>query len=203
MTIATYTDLQTALSNWLDHSLFASRYPDFIQLFEATANRRLRVKEMESLATLTPATDGTALLPSDYLAYRRCTWTGSTRNELRYVQPAYFQAAFPSRPSDAPRLFTIESLMLKVMPLDSTPVELEYYQKIPALAYNSTNWLLTSHPDVYLFGSIAEAEMFGVNDERMPLWKARRDEIFDEIEKLSKATRSGPGTAIHVMGVTP
>ena len=110
MSIATYTDLQAALGNWLDHSLFAARYGDFIALFEAAANRRLRVKEMEALATLTPAADGTVALPSDYLAYRRCTWTGQARNELRYVQPAYFQAAFPTRPADVPRFFTIESL---------------------------------------------------------------------------------------------
>lgn len=45
--------------------------------------------------------------------------------------------------------------------------------------------------------------MFGVNDERMPLWKLRRDEIFDELITLSKQTRSGPGAAIAVMGVTP
>src|SRR5437016_3216893 len=117
MSISTYSTLQDAIGNWLDHSLFSARYPDFVQLFEATANRRLRVKEMEALATLTPAADGTVALPSDYLAYRRCTWTGQTRNELRYVQPSYFQAAFPSRPSDVPRFFTIESLTLKVMPL--------------------------------------------------------------------------------------
>ncbi len=60
---------------------------------------------------------------------------------------------------------------------------------------------LTAHPDLYLFGALVEAEMFGVNDERAPLWKARRDEIFDEIEKLSNKTR-GAG-AIRVMGVTP
>ena len=118
MSIATYTDLQAALGNWLDHSLFAARYGDFIALFEAAANRRLRVKEMEALATLTPAADGTVALPSDYLAYRRCTWTGQARNELRYVQPAYFQAAFPTRPADVPRFFTIENLTLKVMPLE-------------------------------------------------------------------------------------
>src|SRR5216117_4088673 len=117
MSIATYTDLQTAIGNWLDHSLFSARYPDFIQLFEATANRRLRVKEMEALATLIPAGDGTVALPVDYVAYRRCTWTGSARNEIRYVQPSYFQAAFPTRPSDVPRFFTIESLTLKIMPL--------------------------------------------------------------------------------------
>jgi len=204
MSITSYSELQSAIGNWLDHSLFSARYAEFIALFESTANRRLRVKEMEALSTLTPAADGTVSLPSDFLAYRRCTWTGSARNELRYVQPAYFQAAFPTRPSDVPRFFTIESLTLKVMPLNATPVELEYLQKIPTLnTSNTTNWLLTAHPDVYLFGSLVEAEMFGVNDDRMPLWKARRDEIFDDITTLSKQTRSGPGAAIAVMGATP
>jgi hypothetical protein len=48
---------------------------------------------------------------------------------------------------------------------------------------------------------LVEAEMFGVNDERAPAWKSRRDEIFDEIEKLSNKSR-GAG-AIRVMGATP
>jgi hypothetical protein len=91
---------------------------------------------------------------------------------------------------------------LKVRPLDATALEFDYFQKVPALSDSAaTNWLLAAHPDLYLFGSLVEAEMFGVNDERAPLWKARRDEIFDEIEKLSNKSR-GAG-AMRVMGVTP
>src|SRR5947207_3353898 len=108
MTIATYSDLQTAVGNWLDHSLFAARVPDFIALFEAAANRRLRVRQQEALASLTPASDGTVALPADYLAWRRVTWIGQPRNELEFVHPSYFQAVFPTRPADVPRFFTIE-----------------------------------------------------------------------------------------------
>jgi hypothetical protein len=108
MAITTYSELQAAIGNWLDHSLFTSRTPEFIALFEAAANR----------------------------------------------------------PDTAP-----------------------------------ANWLLNAHPDLYLFGSLIEAEMLGVNDERAPMWKARRDEIFDEVEKLSNKTR-GAG-AMRVMGSTP
>jgi len=107
MTIATYSDLQAAIGNWLDHSLFASRTPEFIALFEASANRRLRVREQEGSTTLTPSA-GAATLPADYLMWRRVTWTGSTRVELQYVHPSYLQAAYPSSPSDVPRIFTIE-----------------------------------------------------------------------------------------------
>ena len=201
MAITTYTELQTAFGNWLDHSLFSARYPEFIALFEATANRRLRTRAMEAIATLTPAADGTVALPADYLAWRALTWTGQSRTELAYVNPGYFEAAYPTRPSDVPRIFTIVGGTLKVMPLDSTALQFDYFQAIPALAGNSTNWLLSAHPDLYLFGSLVEAEMFGVNDERAPTWKARRDEIFDEIVKLDMKTR-GP-SAVRVFGPTP
>jgi hypothetical protein len=201
MSITTYAELKSAIENWLDHALFTARVPEFIALFEAAANRRLRVRQQEASATLAPAS-GSVALPTDYLAWRRVTWTGSPRNELQYVHPSYLQAAYPSSPTDVPRIFTIEGSILKVRPVDGTALEFDYFQAIPALSDSAaTNWLLTVHPDLYLFGSLVEAEMFGVNDERVPLWKARRDEIFDEIERLSNKTR-GAG-AMRIMGVTP
>jgi hypothetical protein len=147
------------------------------------------------------AQSGYATLPADYLAWRRLTWTGQTRIELGFVHPSYLQAAYPSKPADVPRIFTIEGSTLKIMPLNSMPLEFDYYQQIPSLAANSTNWLMTAHPDLYLFGSIAEAEAFGVNDERMVIWKARRDEIFEEIIRLNNQTR-GP-SYMRVFGPTP
>ena len=201
MAITTYSELQAAVGNWLDHGLFAARIPEFIALFEAAANRRLRVREQEAATTLMPSS-GTAALPADYLAWRRVTWTGSPRVELQYVHPSYLQAAYPSTPSARPRVFTIEGSTLKIRPVDATALEFDYFQKIPALSDGAaTNWLLAAHPDLYLFGALVEAEMFGVNDERAPLWKVRRDEIFDEIEKLSNKTR-GAG-AMRVMAATP
>ena len=159
------------------------------------------MREQEAATALTPSS-GAAALPADYLAWRRVTWTGSPRVELQYVHPSYLQAAYPSTPSARPRVFTIEGSTLKIRPVDATALEFDYFQKIPALSDGAaTNWLLALHPDLYLFGALVEAEMFGVNDERAPLWKARRDEIFDEIEKLSNKTR-GAG-AMRVMAATP
>jgi hypothetical protein len=201
MPITTYTELKAAVADWLDHTLFAARVPDFIALFEAAANRRLRTRFQEAAAMLTPSA-GAAALPADYLAWRRVTWTGAPRAELAYVHPSYLQAAWPTLPAGVPRIFTIEGATLKIRPLDDAPLELGYFQKIPALSDSlAGNWLLASHPDAYLFGTLAEAELFGVNDERAPTWKARRDEIFDEIDRLSGKTR-GAG-AVRVMGVTP
>src|SRR6266850_897561 len=48
MPITTYSQLQSAVGLWLGHGLFASTIPDFIALFEAAANRRLRVRQMDA-----------------------------------------------------------------------------------------------------------------------------------------------------------
>jgi hypothetical protein len=99
-------------------------------------------------------------------------------------------------------VFSIEGASLTIRPVDDTALELDYFAKVAGLSNAApSNWLLAAHPDLYLFGALVEAEMFGVNDERAPVWKARRDEIFDEIVTLSNKSR-GAG-AIRVMGVTP
>jgi hypothetical protein len=126
----------------------------------------------------------------------------SPKIELEYVEPSYLQWAYPSNNAGTPQVFTIEASSIYIRPTTSDNLTFLYYAKIPALSdSNTTNWLLTAHPDVYLFGSMVEAELFGVNDSRAPLWKARRDEIFDEIERL--ATKSRGIGAIRVMGWTP
>lgn len=200
MTIATYSDLQSAVASWLARSDFTTQIPDFIMLFEVVANRRLRLRLQESASTLTPSS-GVATLPSDYLAWRRVTWTGSTPRELEYVHPTYLHALYPTLASGNPRHFTIEGSSLTVAPTDSTALTFDYFQKIPALASNSTNWLLTAYPDAYLFGALTEAYAFAKDPDNMTLWGGRRDAVFDEIERLDAKTR-GPA-AIRVIGATP
>lgn len=130
MSIATYAELRTAVENWLDHTLFTARVPEFIALFEAAANRRLRVRQQEASSAVTPSS-GTVALPGDYLAWRRVTWTGSPRVELQYVHPSYLQAAYPSSPADVPRIFTIEGSTLKVRPVDGAALEFDISRRFP------------------------------------------------------------------------
>jgi len=199
MSIATFAELKTAIGSWLGHELFADRYSDFITLFEAAACRRLKVRPMEMLTTLTPSFGATAL-PVDYLGWRRATVTSTPRIELTYVHPSYLQALYPTGLSDLPRHFTIEASALKTRSSDATAIEFLYYAKTPAVA-NALNWLFTNHPDAYLFGSLAEAEAFGVNDERLPMWKSRRDEVLAEI--ASSEFRERGAMEIRAAGATP
>lgn len=199
MAITTNAELSTAMTSWLGHSLFETQYPDFKILFEAAAARRLKVRPMETTTTLTPSS-GSATLPTDYLGWKRATVTSSTRIELTYVHPSYLQALYPAGITDTPRYFTIEGSALKTRSSDATSIEFLYYAKNSAIA-SALNWLFTNHPDAYLFGSLCEAEAFGVNDERMAMWKARRDEIFADI--AASNFREQGQMHIRVAGATP
>jgi hypothetical protein len=198
MAITTYAELQSAIANWLARDDLTSYIPDFITLFEAAAARRLKVRLQESTTTLTPSS-GVATVPSDYLGHRRVTWTGSPIQELSYVAPPIY-AGYLESGSGTPTVFTIEGSNLRVAPSSDTALTFDYYAKTAAVS-SSLNWLFTNHPDAYLFGSLAEANAFNKDIDAAGLWKARRDEVFDEISKLDFNERQG--MAMRVTGHTP
>jgi hypothetical protein len=202
MPLQTYADLQAAIANWLARADLASVIPDLITLFETVANRRLRVRQQEAAISLTP-TNGVAALPGDYLTWRRVTWTGDIPRELEFVHPSYLHALFPTLPQGDPRYFCIENGNLTLGPSDDTALTFDYFQKIAnlSIAPGNTNWLWAAHPDIYLFGALAEAHGYVKDPDNLTLWAGRRDAIFDEIDRLDTKTR-GPA-AMRVMGATP
>ena len=114
-TISTYSDLQTAVTEYLardqDTTLIA-RIPTFIQLAEAKFNRMVFMRQMESRSTTTIDTTTNEpefiSLPNDFQSMRRIRlssvsgkpplmfYTGSQMDEYRYTsgdvtgQPQFF-----------------------------------------------------------------------------------------------------------------
>jgi hypothetical protein len=199
MALSTYAELQTAIANWLARDDLTVYIPDFITLFEAKAARVLRVRPMEVTETIEPD-DGEAPLPSDYLGHRRLTWMGDTRVELAHAAPAWLHAAYPTTAEGTPAFYTIEGGNVIIRPVSDTDLELVYYAKNTALD-DALNWLLTNHPDAYLFGSLAEAHGFQVDESRLAMWAQRRDEVFKEIKDLNFGEPSS--MSVRYFGVTP
>jgi hypothetical protein len=203
MSLTNYNDLQTQVANWLARQDLNPYIPDMITLFEAFAARKLRVRSMETTATIT-TTNGVGSLPADYLGYRRVTWTGSPITDLTYVAPSIYQFENPYNAAGIPQLFTIEASSIKVQPVDDTGgISMLYYQKTTALS-SALNWLMTNHPDAYLFGVLCEANAFKRGNsgfQEAALWKARRDEVFGEIEMAEFRERGS--MSMRVIGQTP
>ena len=130
------------------------------------------------------ALSGVAALPSDYLGWKRVTWTGSPITDLQYVHPSVLQSYFDSVTSDIPQLFTIEGGNIIVRPVSGTTLEFVYYAKTAAVS-GTLNWLYTNWPDAYLNGVLYEAYKFTKDPDNAAFYKAARDEIFDEIRMVN------------------
>ena len=188
MSITTYTELKTAIENWAARGDLTERLPEFIALFEAQLNRRLRVRQQVTSTTLTPSS-GTATLPTDYLEWKRVTWNGNPTRQLQYVTPEYLGAINQDSASANPIYFTIEGSNLKVGPLSDTTLDFLYAQKVPALSDSATtNWLLTAHPDAYLYGSLEKLATFVQDVENGLVWRSKAEQALAEMWSLNFAT---------------
>lgn len=171
MAITTYAELQTAVSNWLERSDLTDRIPEFIALFEALANRDLKVRQMEQRDTTTISSEFTTL-PAAYLdamAIRlsdgSCSWAldPTPRDVLDTYQSQTGQ----------PRLFTITGNELQVYPAPdkSYTARLTYLRTIPALSEsNPSNWLLALAPDAYLYGTLLQAAPYLMDNTMASVW---------------------------------
>ena len=210
MSLNNYSDLQTNIANWLGGRADLGPYiPDFITLFEVAANRRLRVRKMEVANLPLTTTNGVASLPTDYLMWRDVHWNGLSNTlgqaqafELDFVHPSYFYYRYGIATNGIPTMFTIQDGTISIVTFDDTgQLFMSYYQKIPTLSGAGTNWLFQDHPDVYLWGSLAETAGFTQDDNALRKWVARRDAGLEEIENLDK--RDGKLGSMRIMGPTP
>jgi hypothetical protein len=85
-------------------------------------------------------------------------------------------------------------MLLLPAPEASVTIEIIYYKKIPALSASvATNWLLQRSQDLYLYGSLIQAEAFLQNDERIPLWAGAVERIIADMKMESERDRRPQG----------
>jgi hypothetical protein len=211
MAISTYSELQTAVQNWLDDTganvLLAARVQEFIALAEADISRRLRTRENLGTATGN-TTEGTATLalPSDFGGVFVLTLaTDDGDKALRQIAPGVALDAYYAYQSGEPTHYTIEGSNVRLFPTPDAvyTYTLRYWQRLAALSgTNTSNWLLAAHPDAYLFGSLVQAELYNVNDPRVPLWQAKYEAAIEQIQMQSVLDSIGR-TEMHAEGGTP
>lgn len=213
MAISTYTELLAAGANWLARDDLTSRIPEFVTLCEAKLNRLLFVPQMETRST--SAVDTTddepefISLPSDFQTMRRVRLSGVTgKPRLSFMTQTQLDDYRYSidNVTDQPVYFTImgSEMELAPTPNEDYALEMVYRKNIPALASNSTNWLLTLAPDIYLYGTLLEAMPFIKDDARVSLWASAFSTVLDDLNNLGfkQSFDSGPST-IWLPGVTP
>jgi hypothetical protein len=214
--INTYATLVTAVTEWLarEDATLVARVPDFITLAEAKFNRTLFHPRMETRTILTVDTGATAPefldLPTDFQTMRSIRLSGVTgKPRLAFLSQTQIEDYRFSNDnvSDQPVYFSIvgDQIELAPTPNEDYDVEIVYRANIPALTSgNTTNWLLTLAPDLYLYGALLESAPYTRKDERVGLWSGAVQTVMEQLNSLAhqQSFDSGP-SSVSLPGVTP
>jgi hypothetical protein len=180
MALGTYSELQSAVANWLARpgdATLVPFIPDFVRLAEARISRDLRIRAMESRATT--EIDGAFLaLPAGFIEMRNLQLNTDPVTRLELVSPEQIDSLRGGSQARRPRWYCVVGGEIQLAPVPDAAyqAEMAYWRRFEPLDIaHPTNWLLENAPDVYLYASLIEATAFIGNDERIGLWSAGYD----------------------------
>jgi hypothetical protein len=193
MSIATYSELKTAIANYLARTDLTDQIPDFIRFAEIRLRRELRIRQMlKTVTSTTTGGDSTVELPSDFLEIRDFLVVSNPVQPLTYSSPAVFSRNTRSTQSGMPLDYTILATEFQLAPIpDSTyTVKLLYYSAPTFLSdSNQGNAFITNAPDALLYASLIEAEPYIMNDARVNTWGAMYDRAISTLTKSDESSQ--------------
>ena len=193
MALATYADLKTAVATWLSRADLTSQIPDFITLCHRKLMRTIRTREMEVTDSAFVISAETVNLPSLFIEARTMYLQTNPRQQMTFMDPEKMTEFYTDTVNTPKRFCVVGSQFRFSPPPDATyTATLVYYQEASAMSATSdTNWIMTSHPDAYLFGALLEAVSLIQDDSRVPLWQARYAEAVEQIKSNSQRAKFG------------
>lgn len=196
----TYSELKTAIANYLNRSDLDSMMDTFIQQTEAELNRKLRTKDMIKRASAT-ADAQYLTLPTDWMEAINVEITSGNfsplfqmsiesldvyrkGNDNRTGQPIYYA-------------LVDDTMELCPTPDGSYTLQLTYFSKIPALSdSNTSNFVSTSYSDVYLYGCLRTASIYLMDDARASGFTSLFDKALEEMRMEQERAAFGKGSLI-------
>lgn len=208
MAITTYAELQTAVAVWLGRpgdTVIATYAPDFIAQFEAWFRSRYRLRRMITTAALTIDAE-TESLPSDFLECRNIHLTASPAEDLQHAGVDWIRTQYDATATGRPKYYNIgASILFAPTPDVSYAGTLEYYAFAALSISNTTNWLLTYYPHVYLRGALREAAGWagGGFHEQLAVYDASLKEALADMEREDFRALSAADSAMRADVWTP
>ena len=198
MALANYSDLQASVADWLNRSDLTTVIVDFITLAESQFNKEIRNRKMIKRSTATIDSQYSAV-PADWLQTVDFVIESNPVTTLEFItneQLDKLRATYVA--SGTPKFYTIVGQELEVLPTpDSATLtgEITYYSKIPSLSDSATtNWLINSDPDIYLYGTLLQSAPYLVDDARIAVWGSLYQKLLKDLEIADQKARVGDST---------
>jgi hypothetical protein len=195
MALTTYAELKTSVGDWLNRSDLTTAIPDFISLAEAQIERNLRTRQMIVRSTASLTTEYSAV-PDDFLEAKTFKLDTSPPTPLQFETiDSMDNLSVVYTSSGKPAYFSVVGNQFRFIPTPDTEYtgELTYYAKLSKLSStNTSNWLLTAAPDIYIYGALMQAAPYLQDDARITVWAALYKNGLEEL-KLSDDRGSTSG----------
>lgn len=205
MTLDSYTNLKAAVADHTNRSDLTTQIIDFITIAEARMNRELRIQAMETLGTLTTvAGTATIALPTRYREARWLYVDGDPKAALSYMPGEQLFITYAGSTQKKPAVFTRQGSTFRLGPTPDAVYTIYclYFQAFQNLSGSvATNGLLDLAPDLYLYATLAAAELY-IPNNRWQAYEAKYQELKmavmaeDKSQRYSgsvKQVRSGTG----------
>jgi hypothetical protein len=195
----TYAGLMASVGDFLARADLVATIPDFIALAEAQMARKLRCRAMVTRATASIASEYEAL-PGDFAA--PISMMLDSGQPLDCVAPdAMARLKWKlGEAAGTPTAYAVVGGEFEFGPAPDGPytASLTYYARPPALsATTPRNWLLTNHPDAYLYGALSQSAPYLQDDDRLAVWAPLFEAALNDINTASESYgRLTPGAGL-------
>lgn len=195
--ILNYTNLLTTVSDYLERDDLTSKIPIFIMLAEKKASRILKA-QLAQIAVTSQLTLNSPAVVKPERWVETISFTIQTPDGIVVLKERSretIQSMYPIlTETNSPKYYAEwqeNYYYVGPTPDDAYDFELMMYQAPPALSdIQQTNYLTDNAPDLLLYSTLLEAEGYLKNDERLPVWKAARDEITQQYTGLDMRRQS-------------
>lgn len=181
MSITTYSELKTAVADWLNRDdITDARLSDFISFGESRIFHDLRIPTMERVVLLDTDSNGMAYIPADFLEPKDVFF-----NDLPLERLSLTDLMSRGSASGRPYAFARENGMIRFYPNpgDTTDTDDEirmiYYAEPDRLSStNASNSVFLLAPDMYLYGALISAGIYlTVPPEKLNTWGQAFEDI--------------------------
>lgn len=194
----TYAELQTKVIDLLHRTGDAevtALAPDWIAYAESELQTKVKLLEFETSTTV-PVTAGTGTLPSGYVGMRSVYWDDDTDAALAYINADAFDAMRNNE--DGPGFYTVTGSSIKVSPSDDGNLVMTYLARFTPLSDTDTsNAILTSYPDVYVYGALKHACVWLQDDASLQKFGTMFNAACERINTNNEQRKYGSSLAVR------
>jgi len=199
----TYDELKTQVASYLNRGDLTSQMDIFISLTESDINKKIKHQDMMKRAVAkADSTSQYMQLPADWINCINIELNTADHKVLmqQSIESLDLKRMSINNTKGTPQYYAISDDAIELCPTPDKDYELQltYYADVPALSStNTTNFVSTNYPDIYIYGCCKHASIYLMEDERIKLFENLFDKALEEVRLQQERASFGKGSLLN------